>query len=120
MNNTQNPTLIAGFEDVITYIKNQDIRIKKLEQENNELKEQKENAFQQGYDAGREEYQVDQEFLDEKDEEIDKLKEQLEIFETTWLDPKDVDQQMHDVRQSAFKQINKLTKEIKELKQNQD
>ena len=46
--------------------------------ENKKLKEQVEDAHQKGFDAGREEYQVDQEFLDEKDEEIDKLKEQVE------------------------------------------
>ena len=38
MNNTENPTLIAGFEDFISYIKNQDARIKTLEKENKELK----------------------------------------------------------------------------------
>ena len=42
--------------------------------ENKELKEQ--DNFERGYDAGREEYQVDQEFLDEKDKEIEKLKEE--------------------------------------------
>lgn len=34
-----NPTLIVGFEDVMTYIKNQDQRIKELEKENKELKQ---------------------------------------------------------------------------------
>ena len=38
MNNTENPTLIAGFEDVMSYIKNQDARIKSLEKENKKLK----------------------------------------------------------------------------------
>jgi len=35
-----NPTLIVGFEDVITYIRNQDHKIKKLEEEIKKLKEQ--------------------------------------------------------------------------------
>lgn len=39
--------------------------------------ENEEEKFQQGYDAGREEHQVDQEFLDEKDEEIENLKEAI-------------------------------------------
>ena len=38
MNNTTNPTLIAGFEDVMNYIKNQDQMIKKLKEENKKLK----------------------------------------------------------------------------------
>ncbi len=49
----------------------------KLKAENKELQEQNETHFENGYDAGREEYQVDQEFLDEKDEEIKELKEQV-------------------------------------------
>lgn len=34
-----NPTLIVGFEDVMTYIKNQDQRIKELEKENHKIKD---------------------------------------------------------------------------------
>ena len=34
-----NNTLIAGFEDIMTHIKNQEIRIKKLEEENKKLKD---------------------------------------------------------------------------------
>ena len=45
--------------------------------ENKELKEKNETLFEDGYDAGREEYQVDQEFLDEKDQEIEELKETI-------------------------------------------
>ena len=35
-----NPTLIVGFEDVMSYIKNQDQRIKELEKENKKLQEE--------------------------------------------------------------------------------
>ena len=45
MNNTNNPTLITGFEDVITYIKNQDIRIKKLEEEVHDWKQVGDSYF---------------------------------------------------------------------------
>jgi len=44
-----------------------------------ELREETEQQFQNGFDAGREEYQVDQEFLDEKDEEIEGLRKKLDI-----------------------------------------
>jgi len=42
-----NPTLITGFEDVLTYIRQQDKRIKRLEEENEKLqKENKEYEFE--------------------------------------------------------------------------
>ena len=47
--------------------------VKKLKEENEELKE---TYFQRGFDAGRDEYQVDTEYLEEKDAEIEKLKEE--------------------------------------------
>jgi hypothetical protein len=34
---SQNPTLINGFEDLMTFIKNQDHRIKELEEKNKKL-----------------------------------------------------------------------------------
>jgi len=48
--------------------------IDELKKENEELKE---TYFQKGFDAGKEEYEVDKEFLNEKDEEIKELKEQI-------------------------------------------
>ena len=55
-----------------------------------QIKDANGEVFQEGFDAGREEYQVDQEFLDEKDEEIDKLKEDinelLENIQQKYLD----------------------------------
>ncbi len=45
MNNTTNPTLIAGFEDVMTYIKNQDQMMKKLQEENKKLQEERDKYF---------------------------------------------------------------------------
>lgn len=36
-----------------------------------------ETSFQKGFDAGREEYEVDKECLDEKDKQIEELKEKL-------------------------------------------
>ena len=57
----------------------------KLKKENDELKKEqeelKETYFQKGFDAGKEEYEVDKEFLNEKDEEIKELKEQIAKLE---------------------------------------
>ncbi len=46
---------------------------KKLKAENEKLQ----NDFQKGYDEGLEEHVVDKEYLDEKEEEIDKLKQRV-------------------------------------------
>ena len=64
-----NPTLINGFEDVMAHIR-------KLEEENKKLKEKVEDSFQRGFDAGREEYEVDKEYLDDIEEEKEKLEEE--------------------------------------------
>ena len=48
--------------------------VKELKEENEKLKEQVEDAHQKGFDAGREEYQVDTEYLEEKDDEIKELR----------------------------------------------
>ena len=78
--------LKKGQEDLneqmsFTYFK----QVKELEEENKELKKElaevKETNFQRGFDAGREEYQVDTECLEEKDKEIEKLKEEKEILQ---------------------------------------
>ena len=57
-------------------------RIKELEKQ---IEEVKETYHQRGFDAGREEYEVDTELLEEKDEEIEKLKvenKELEKYKT--------------------------------------
>ena len=65
--------------DVLILSRNQaQVKINELEEQVEELKEQVEDAHQKGFDAGREEYQVDQEFLDEKDDEIKELKEKYD------------------------------------------
>ncbi len=50
--------------------------------ENKELKEQVEEAHQEGFDEGQLEGSVDREYLEEKDQEIEELKEQLEANTT--------------------------------------
>ena len=48
--------------------------------ENEKLKEKVEDSFQKGFDAGREEYEVDKEYLDEKDEEIERLTFEIKLL----------------------------------------
>jgi len=75
-----------------------------------ELKKQVEDSHQKGFDAGREEYQVDKEFLDEKDEEIKELKEEIEG--DGWLK-----QGYKTDLSNSHKQQNRMVKEIVKLKQ---
>ena len=51
-----------------------------LKIQNEKLKEKVEDSFQRGFDAGREEYEVDKEYLDEKDEEIERLKNEIKLL----------------------------------------
>ncbi len=61
--------LINGFEDVVDYIKKQDQRIKELEEENKDLKEQLDNETSaEG---------LDELIIHNLKEEIKKLKESL-------------------------------------------
>jgi len=64
-------------EDIVSAMDFETI-VEKMKNDEKELKEQVEDAHQKGFDAGREEYQVDQEFLDEKDDEIKELKEKYD------------------------------------------
>jgi len=54
------------------------IRYKELLDENEKLKNRIEDAEQRGFDEGRDQYQVDSEYLDEKDDEIKRLRELIE------------------------------------------
>ncbi len=98
--------------------------------ENKELKEKNETLFEDGYDAGREEYQVDQEFLDEKDQEIEELKEtirnqgdQLVVFHAKEEKP-DTNSStcvkvICEIKDDEIKQLKEQVKELKEdLEQN--
>ena len=90
-----------------------------------ELREENEQQFQNGFDAGREEYQVDQEFLDEKDDEIKKLKEENKVL---FSFQKEVDQMETEIGWSCDEEyqdiqfyelpalITKLYEENKKLK----
>jgi len=53
------------------------IRYKELLDENEKLQNRIEDAEQKGFDEGRDQYQVDSEYLDEKEDEIEKLKSSL-------------------------------------------
>ncbi len=75
------------------------------------------NDFQKGYDAGREEYQVDKEYLDEKEEEIDKLKAENEKLKNKTLDnPQRSFDAMCKVVVELQEQIKTLKEENEELK----
>lgn len=72
------------FGDMVKFVKEQQEKYEKgvnhvltLTEEVNKLKEQREDAFQEGFDEGREEYQVDTEYLEEKEDKIDKLEEEI-------------------------------------------
>tara|TARA_Y100001972_G_scaffold87354_1_gene106870 strand:+ start:310 stop:747 length:438 start_codon:yes stop_codon:yes gene_type:complete len=54
--------------------------VKKWKREKEKNEELKETYFQRGFDAGREEYEVDKEYLDEKDEEIERLKDEIKLL----------------------------------------
>jgi len=64
---SNNPTLIAGFEDFLTYIKNQDEIIKTLKKQAQEHKEADEQI-----------QKLNKELVALKDEEIAKLKKKVE------------------------------------------
>ncbi len=68
-------SLILGMEDIMTYIKNQDLRVKKLEEENKQLKEQVALA-----EAGQEEEAT---LSCRLLEENKALKERMSIMEAT-------------------------------------
>lgn len=76
----ENPTLISGFEDIIKFIRNQDIRIKKLEQQNKELN----NILEEFAECQEENQKLKESILTCKlsisirDTEIDELKEKIE------------------------------------------
>lgn len=89
--------------------------------ENKELKEQVEDAHQKGFDAGREEYQVDQEFLDEKDKEIEKLNEQVETLQYQYdmaiqIDNKEIFHLKEEVNE-ALEQVKELKEQVEELEE---
>ena len=58
----------------------------KIKQLEGQIDEVKETYHQRGFDAGREEYEVDQECLDKKDEEIEKLKDYQTMIHCVWSD----------------------------------
>jgi len=90
-----NPTLIAGFDDIMTHIKNQGDQIKKLEEKNKEQQE-KMTAL----------YQENQKLKEEKE----KLKEKADFFEKEFYHT--LDCQVKD--QEEYEKENKELKEEKE------
>jgi DNA repair exonuclease SbcCD ATPase subunit len=76
-----NNTLIAGFEDIMTHIKNQEIRIKKLEEDKKELHNiiDSTNAdYEKLVDKNNNDNLNFADILSERDDEIKKLKEENE------------------------------------------
>jgi hypothetical protein len=70
-----NPTLINGFEDIITFIKQQDKRMENLVKQNKELKEQNEyyiNMFNAVVESET-----------EKVKEINKLMKLIQVYKNT-------------------------------------
>ena len=57
----------------------------KLKEENKDLKEKNETSWQEGYNEGELENSVDTEYLEEKDEEIKKLKKNMSRFQDEML-----------------------------------
>ena len=116
MNNTQNPTLITGFEDVITYIKNQDAQIKKLKQEVQDWKDAGDSYF----------IETPEQLVDwlmysihEDDEEYSKYMEPLELRqEVEKLQEKNekLQKDYDELFQVAKKRTEKDQEEIKKLK----
>jgi len=98
--------------------------------ENKELKEQVEEAHQEGFDEGQLEGSVDREYLEEKDQEIEKLKEtirdqgdQLVVFHAKEEKP-DTNSStcvkvICEIKDDEIKQLKEQVKELKEdLEQN--
>lgn len=119
-----NPTLITGFEDVMTYIRQQDERIKRLEEQEKKLRKQTCCADSEKLEDRISEILVSKNKyfaeVENHEETIDKLQKQLEerdnewreIFDPSWrnLEPEDGKQYYEELKQ----EIEKLQKEIKE------
>jgi hypothetical protein len=58
----------------------------KLKAENEKLQNRIEDAEQRGFDEGRDQYQVDSEYLDEKEDEIKRLRELIEKLKENVMD----------------------------------
>jgi FtsZ-binding cell division protein ZapB len=93
---SQNPTLINGFEDILTFIKQQDHRIKELEEKNKQLINGKNELYNE---------------LENKTDECEELKKELTHVQEN-LD------EMMDF--TYFKQVKKLEVENKKLKEKND
>lgn len=91
-------------EDIVSAM-NFEIIVEKMKKDEKELKEQKEDAFQGGFDAGREEYQVDQEILDDYQKVLD--------YMTGHKDGDVYD----DHSDWIIEEIKKLKEQVKELKE---
>lgn len=119
-----NPTLITGFEDVMTYIRQQDERIKRLEEQEKKLRKQTCCADSEKLEDRISEILVSKNKyfaeVENHEETIDKLQKELEerdnewreIFDPSWrnLEPEDGKQCYEELKQ----EIEKLQKEIKE------
>ena len=131
-----NPTLIAGFEDVMSFIKSQELRIKNVEQNEKvrELKVQElflENKKLKADDVYQQE--IIQKYNEENTmlhEQIKKLKEKVEAYETitgvdrddieSHADPKDDSKMTFKTFDEYEEQIGGLEQEILDLTENQD
>jgi len=118
-----NPTLINGFEDIITFIKQQEHRNQKLQEENNQLKKKFEvlNSVQEAFRKQmREEMNIlnkPTEKLKEENkklqEEVDDLKGRLEDVNHTaeeWEDS------YNELKQESEESYNELKQELEKTK----
>tara|TARA_R110000824_G_scaffold7908_3_gene36067 strand:- start:6266 stop:7387 length:1122 start_codon:yes stop_codon:yes gene_type:complete len=111
-----NNTLIAGFEDIMTHIKNQEIRIKKLEEEKKELHNSRSDSdadYEKLVDKNNNDNLNFADILSERDDEIKKLKDDL------MRDELDVDD-VKDANLSLKELIDELREENKKLKNTLD
>ena len=92
-----------------------------LQKENKKLKkgieEMKETYFQRGFDAGREEYQVDTEYLEKKDKEIEELKEQNKELKKDLMEAEEFIEQVYDNTGNAHDSNEYLAEHISDLEQ---
>jgi len=97
-----NPTLINGFEDILTFIKQQEHRNQELKEENKKLKEENESLMKA---------EVRQEKIHM--EEIKKLKEEHNKFDEIWKTEGITEQDIIDMKRQISNQCD-LIKELKE------
>ena len=103
------PTLINGFEDIVTFIKQQEHRNQKLQEENKKLQERNESLSKKLH-----------EFDPSATEKIKKLEQELEKTNSGWsqMEEKieDLQEENESLMKSEVRQVKVLKEEIDDLK----